>query len=101
MAYIGFAKEETELFKLLFMRERANDEASDAELLEPMIEILTQSLGITKEKALLFHLEMWIFVHGIATMIATDYLQWNTENISNMMSDVYNGLKLHYVNYGE
>jgi hypothetical protein len=36
---------------------------------------------------------MWIFVHGIATQIATGYLPWNFEMVSGFLSDAYLGLK--------
>lgn len=35
---------------------------------------------------------MWIFVHGIATMIATDYLEISDDDISFMLTDMYQGL---------
>lgn len=79
MAYIRFAKEEKELFRLLFMRDRSHESIEDKEENKPLIELIQQNLGISEEDAYLFHLEMWIYVHGIATMLATSYLEWDDE----------------------
>ncbi len=96
MAYISFAKEEKELFKLLFMRDRTNEEVEKLNF-SPFTEILEKQLGITKEEAELFHLEMWICVHGIASMIATSFLDLDEETISNILSDNFLGLKNRFL----
>ena len=94
MAYIRFAKEEPELFKLLFMRDRTQeDQTKHTDDFEVMISMVQQNLGLSEEKALLFHLEMWVCVHGIATMMATSYLNIEEELVSRMLSDYYLGLK--------
>ncbi len=97
MGYIRFAKEEKELFKLLFMRDRREEPMSETDpSIRPILDILKSNLGLTEEKALLFHTEMWIFVHGIATMIATSYLDWDMEFVSNALTDMYQGLKYRH-----
>lgn len=100
MAYIRFATKEKELFKLLFMRERTNEEkakvASEFEIISELI--VKQINGITKEQASLFYLEMWTYVHGIATMIATNFYDWNEELCSRTLTDMYLGLKQKYEN---
>lgn len=93
MAYIRFAKEERELFKLLFMRDRTMEEKSDEKSLDEFTSLIQKNIGISKEEAVLFHIEMWLYVHGIATMIATGYLDWDTEFVSNILSDAYHGLR--------
>ena len=94
MAYIRFAMEEAELFKLLFMRDRSGENIEEShEEIRPQLEMIIKNLGISEEKALLFHLEMWVFVHGIATMTATSYLKWDRDFISSCLTDMYEGLK--------
>lgn len=94
MAYIRFAKEEKELFKLLFMRDRSQEKLSEnKEEIRQLINLIKQNLNISEDEAYLFHLEMWIYVHGIATMAATSYLSWDIEFISKTLTDVYAGLK--------
>ena len=92
MAYIAMAKEEKELFKLLFMRDRAFEPALLSGNIDPVIEIIQQATGMSYEKAERFHLEMWVVVHGIATMIATNYLDWDMEMASDVLTDIYQGL---------
>ena len=96
MAYIEFARKEHRLFELLYMRKRSRDRASDEEdrrRCQPIVELIQKNTGLNEEKAYLMHLEMWIFVHGIAVMIATGYLSWNEEFISRALTDTYMGLK--------
>lgn len=97
MAYIRFAKEEKELFKLLFMRDRSREEIREnREEIRPLLELICQNLGICEDEAYRFHLEMWIYVHGIATMLATSYLEWEEGFISEVITDGFQGLKLRY-----
>lgn len=97
MAYIRFAKEERELFKLLFMRDRSREKIEEnKEEIRPHMQLIQQNLGISEDEAYLFHLEMWLYVHGIATMIATSYLDWDDEFISRVLTDAYMGLKYRY-----
>ena len=98
MAYIRFAKEEKELFKLLFMRDRSAEEKAVSPDFLHSVEINMQALGLAREKAELFHLEMWAFVHGIAVMLATSFLELDEGLIARMSSDVYMGLSKKYLN---
>ncbi|MBE6739776.1 MAG: TetR/AcrR family transcriptional regulator [Ruminococcaceae bacterium] len=97
MAYIRFAKEEKELFKLLYMRNRSDDIMAEEEKLSDQMEsIIKDTTGLDGEKMELFHLEMWAFVHGIATMFATGFLDLPWELVSKMLTDSYKGLKKQY-----
>lgn len=97
MAYIRFAREERELFKLLFMRDRSGQKIEeDRESIRPLVDLIRKNLGIGEEEAYLFHLEMWVYVHGIATMVATSYLDWKDEFVSQVLTDAYVGLKYRY-----
>ena len=55
-----------------------------------------KNLGISEDEAYMFHLETWIYTHGIAAMVATSYLDWDTEFISRSLTDAYEGLKHRY-----
>ena len=93
MAYIRFAKEEKELFKLLFMRDRTGEAVSESSDFEESVKYIVESTNLSREKAILLHLETWAAVHGIATMLATSFLPLEWELISDILSDVYVGLK--------
>lgn len=97
MAYIRFAREERALFRLLFMRDRSGEQVgSDADAVAPLIALIRKNTGLTQEEAELFHLEMWIFVHGVAAMLATSYCEWDEELTSRMLTDSYMGLKQRF-----
>ena len=97
MAYIKFAKEEKQLFRFLFMRDRQGEKHSDdSEFTNEIFGIVQDSTGLDIDKAKLFHLEMWTCVHGLATMIATGYLDLDMELISRITSDSYLGHKMLY-----
>ena len=96
MAYIRFAKEEKELFKLLYMRDRRQEANATSEFTNEMEAIVQNTTGLAMPQASLFHLEMWAYVHGIATMFATNYLDLDWELVSKMITDIYQGLRKQY-----
>ncbi len=101
MAYIRFAKEEKELFKLLFMRDRSGEAVKDnPEEMEALIGLIAKQINIDKEAARFFYLEMWAYTHGIASMIATGFYEWDEQLASRALTDVYEGLKHRYENGG-
>jgi AcrR family transcriptional regulator len=94
MAYIRFAKEEKELFKLLYMRNRDGEAFSVGAEVDSEMEALVQTqTGLSETEAKLFHLEVWAYVHGIATMFATGFLNLEWELVSKMLTDCYQGLR--------
>ena len=101
MAYIRFAKEEKELFKLLFMRDRSGEQIKEnPEEMEALIGLIAKQVNIGKEAARFFYLEMWAYTHGIASMIATGFYEWDEPLASRALTDVYEGLKHRYKNGG-
>jgi len=97
MAYIRFAKEERELFKLLFMRDRSGEQdREDPEEMDALVGLIAKQVNVDKEAAKLFYLEMWAYTHGIASMIATGFYDWDEALASRALTDVYEGLKHRY-----
>lgn len=97
MAYIRFAKEERELFKLLYMRDRSSEPIPESSSIDEKMEgIVRDNTGLSEEKVKLFHLEMWAYVHGIATMFATGFVNLDWELVSRMLTDAYLGLRKQY-----
>ncbi len=93
MAYIRFAIEEKELFKLLFMCDRPESDEISGQDFDRSVEIIQEVNGISMEQATLMHMEMWVCVHGIATMHATSFLILEEDLISRILSDTYFGLR--------
>lgn len=97
MAYIRFAKEERELFKLLFMCDRSGEPISeDDALVNKMNRIVHDNTGLNDPETKLFHLEMWAIVHGIATMFATSFLDLEWNLVEKILTDGYQGLRKQY-----
>ncbi len=97
MAYIRFAKEEKELFKLLYMCDRSAEEiTTESTSFSQMADIVRNNTGLDVDTARLFHLEMWAYVHGIAVMFATGFLDLAWELVSQMLTDAYQGLRKQY-----
>lgn len=97
MAYIRFAKEEKELFKLLFMRDRTGENTSTSSDFEESAQMIMKVNGVDIETARLMHLEMWTCVHGIGAMLATSFLPLDWELISSMLTNVYMGIREKHI----
>lgn len=97
MAYIRFAKEEKQLFRVLFMCDRKGQDLLPSSDYSQSVDMIMKANGISKEEAERWHLEMWCFVHGIGTILATSYLSLDPELIGSMLTDVYVGLRTKYV----
>ena len=98
MAYIRFAKEESELFKLLFMRDRRSEDTTLSTTdFEQSVQMIMNANGVTYEKAKLIHTEIWIFVHGIATILVTSFLNIEWDDVSDMVTDAYRGIMARHL----
>jgi len=101
MAYIRFAKEERELFRLIFMCDRKGQPLTTTPDFEASVEIIMNANGTTRERATRMHLEMWTCVHGIATMLATSFLALEWELVSDMLTDIYQGIRIRHLSEGK
>ena len=70
--------------------------AAAKELGDEIETMVQDNTGLKGQDAKLFHLEMWAYVHGIATMFATRFLDLDWELVSKMLTDSYQGLKKQY-----
>jgi len=95
LAYIKFAKENRNYFKALFMI-KTNSKLEDLLKIdfnnEEILNIICMSTGLDKKDALKLHKYNWVFVHGIAVMVATDYCVFTEKEISDMLTEEYNSL---------
>ena len=98
--YIIFAAEEPELFRLLFMTERQSDTdilnaSFDANKPE-IIAALCEETGLPHDKATEMYIYMWLFSHGIATLIVTNTIKITMETVGKALTDVYVSLLAKY-----
>ena len=96
--YIKFAKEENKLFHILFMSETKlfcedfiKEDVEDYKELENIIKIST---NLSEEAVLSFHTKMWIFCHGIATLVANDTIYLTDNQIEELLSYEFQALML-------
>lgn len=97
--YIRFAKEEPKLFQLIFMSENnlnaENFIKHDKKVYEDILKYVSNVTRINSEENVSnFHLKMWIFTHGIATMIATKTCEISEKQISKMLTEEFEALML-------
>lgn len=98
-AYIRFAMEEKNFFRLLFMRNRSEEKKPVEEsTFYDVLPLIMKATGMNEKQASLFHFEVWSAVHGIAVMAATSYNQLNMELISETLTDIYQGLSYRFKN---
>ncbi len=94
--YIKFAQNEKELFRLLYMGPRQikeNTISSDKN--KPYIlKVIQNEESLSEENAERVFEELWLFCHGIATMIATNTAVFDDDKISSMLTDIYKGIIL-------
>lgn len=89
MEYIRFALEEKNVFRFLFMRQNAYSEMREA-LLPVMREAilrLAERWHISEDEAHFFHDQLWMHTHGIASMAATEFCQWDLNKIKRMLKE--------------
>lgn len=87
-AYIAFARDESNLFQVLFMSEcfglnGFSDMFTDEGNLEAA-RGLSKNLGISLEAAKNLYMKTWIFLHGIASLIATKSIKLSDTEIEKM-----------------
>lgn len=94
LAFINFAKNESNLFKLLFMTEMMglkdfDDMYTDEDNIE-VAKSLSKSLELPIEEAKKLYVKVWIFNHGIASMLATNSLVLAKGEAEKMMDEAFN-----------
>jgi hypothetical protein len=92
-AYIAFARNESNLFQVLFMSESFglngfSDMFADEGNLEAAI-ALSKKLGISLDAGKNLYMKTWIFLHGIASLIATKSITLSDEEVEKMHSEAY------------
>lgn len=98
MNYIKFAQKEKKLFQILFMSDvgltptdfilKAKEDYKE---IEKLIKIST---NIKEEDIRSFHTKMWIFSHGIATLVANDTIKLTDKQIQDLLSYEFKALML-------
>ncbi len=90
--YLLYGRDEPELFKLLFMRDRVSKgQYSDQTNFDLVFNIIKKETPLDDETALRFFERTWLFIHGLAVCIATKYIPCQDERyLISMVKEAYN-----------
>ena len=90
--YLLYGRDEPELFKLLFMRDRVSEgQYSDQTNFDLVFNIIKKETPLDDETALRFCERTWLFIHGLAVCIATKYIPCQDERyLISMVKEAYN-----------
>lgn len=96
--YIKFARDEKNLFKVLFMSEFdyapkkfISKEEND---FNRVMKFAKNSTRLSDNKIEDFHVKMWLFTHGIATLVATKTIKFTDDEIKQLLSQEFQALML-------
>ena len=96
--YIKFAKEEKELFKILFMSKidlgLYDFIARDMEDFKELSKLIKISTNLNDEDIESFHIKMWIFSHGLATLVASSTINISDKQLKQLLSLEFQALML-------
>lgn len=90
--YLLYGRDEPELFKLLFMRDRVSEgQYSDQTNFYLVFNIIKKETPLDDETALRFFERTWLFIHGLTVCIATKYIPCQDERyLISMVKEAYN-----------
>lgn len=96
--YIKFAIAENNLFKFLFMTEIKDEPSAfittDEKGFEEVVKAIKISTKLSDKDIKSFHIKMWIFAHGIATLSTTKSVKFTDEQIQDLLSQEFQALML-------
>ena len=97
LMYIKFAKDEPNLFKMLFMSGNNSQEVSsyfpEYDENEPVVRgTVEQTYGLSTEKAKKLYNHLSVYVHGIAVMYALGGGYFSDDDVSNMLTEMFKSL---------
>ena len=106
LAYINFAKTETNLFRLLFMSNALNhgsaaDIAGTTTGDNEVIALICESTDLDTSKAQELYTGMWFTTHGIASLLSTNRCTLSDDEIKRVLTNVFDGLLLSLRKLGE
>lgn len=90
--YLLYGRDEPELFKLLFMRDRVSEgQYSNQTNFDLVFNIIKKETPLDDETAMRFFERTWLFIHGLAVCIATKYIPCQDERyLISMVKEAYN-----------
>lgn len=95
--YVEFAKDEPELFKLLFMGEDDSEEYShffpaEDENNTAVLNTVKSNYSLADEKAKRLYNHLSVYTHGLAVIYAQRRCVFTMEDVSRMLTEIFNAL---------
>lgn len=99
IAYVKFAREYPEFYKIIFMQERdmtlEEFTQADKDVGENVMKSIIKKFDVSAKDLKEFHTKIWIFTHGLACLVATKTIQFTDEEIKqlliNTVRDIFKG----------
>ena len=96
LTYIDFARQEKNLFKLLFMSDAFREQSimeivGNTEGDDEVIAMLCQMTGLNRQNARELYAGNWLTVHGIASMFATNSCRLEDKEIRRLLGNSFMG----------
>lgn len=96
MAYIRFAQEEKNLFRMIHMSDRIGisgaGEFTGVGINHEIVKAMADVTGLSLEKAASLYTGTFFAAHGIAAMLATNHCAFKDEEIMGIIGNVFDGL---------
>ena len=89
MTYLLFARDEPQLFKLLFMRDRVSDGSCGREYKHEWgFPVIESAFSVDRDTAVRLYERNFFYVHGLAVCIATKYMHcWSEESLESLVHE--------------
>lgn len=96
--YIRFAREESHLFRILFMSETnllpMGFVTKDEDDFRELAKFIKFSTKLSDDDIKTFHVRMWLFAHGIASLVASNTVVFSDTQIEKLLSYEFQALML-------
>lgn len=97
LGFIRFAKDEKQLFRYLYMRDRHSKSMLIEDVhLPKIIKVLTEQYGFSEKTAVSLHYDMTIYAYGLAVILNTNYLDMSEKQIMDRLRTEYVALSCAY-----
>lgn len=95
LSYVLYARDESELFKLLYMQDAGVDLDQTLPVPQELVALMQSETGFTDEHVRILHNWLWIFTHGLAVSIATkSCCCFSEERLLNILKGAYEAAAL-------
>jgi len=98
MAYIRYAQEEKQFFRLLHMSDRlalkGTGDFVGVGVNKTIVDAMMKETGLSREDAEILYVGCFFAAHGVAALLSTNHCAFPEESIQEIIGDVYDGLIL-------